>query len=71
MRAIELQALSEQLRSLPGLLSKRDIQEPAAVFEHHPFPELGEASRLGDDTALIRLSWVHCCWPAKACNRNL
>ena len=53
MSAIELQALSEQLRSLPGLLSKRDIQEPAAVFEHHPFPELGEASRLGDDTALI------------------
>ena len=53
MSAIELQTLSEQLRSLPGLLSKRDIQEPAAVFEHHPFPELGDASRLGDDTALI------------------
>jgi AIR synthase-related protein len=53
MRAIELQTLSEQLRSLPGLLSKRDIQEAAAVFEHHPFPELGDASRLGDDTALI------------------
>ena len=53
MSAIELQALSEQLRSLPGLLSKRDIQEPASVFEHHPFPELGDASRLGDDTALI------------------
>ena len=53
MSAIELQTLSEQLRSLPGLLSKRDIQEAAAVFEHHPFPELGDASRLGDDTALI------------------
>jgi uncharacterized protein len=53
MSGIELQALSEQLRSLPGLLSKHDIQEAATVFEHHPFPELGEASRLGDDTALI------------------
>jgi len=53
MSALELQTLSEQLRSLPGLLSKRDIQEPASVFAHHPFPELGDASRLGDDTALI------------------
>jgi AIR synthase-related protein len=53
MSATELKTLSEQLRSLPGLLSKRDIQKPAAVFEHHPFPQLGDASRLGDDTALI------------------
>lgn len=53
MSAIELQTLSEQLRSLPGLRSKRDIQEAASIFEHHPFPELGDASRLGDDTALI------------------
>jgi AIR synthase-related protein len=53
MSAIELQTLSEQLRSLPGLRSKRDIQEAATTFEHHPFPELGDASRLGDDTALI------------------
>ncbi|WP_438983712.1 sll0787 family AIR synthase-like protein [Vulcanococcus sp.] len=53
MSAIELQTLSEQLRSLPGLRSKRDIQEASTIFEHHPFPELGDASRLGDDTALI------------------
>ena len=53
MSAIELQTLSEQLRSLAGLRSKRDIQEAATIFEHHPFPELGDASRLGDDTALI------------------
>jgi AIR synthase-related protein len=53
MSTIELQTLSEQLRSLAGLRSKRDIQEAATIFEHHPFPELGDASRLGDDTALI------------------
>lgn len=53
MSAIELQALSEQLRALPGLRSKREIQEASATFEHHPFPELGDASHLGDDTALI------------------
>lgn len=53
MSATELQTLSEQLRLLPGLRSKRDIQGASTIFEHHPFPELGDASRLGDDTALI------------------
>lgn len=43
----------DQLRSLPGLQAKRDIQSAAAAFAHHPFAELGAASRLGDDAALI------------------
>jgi len=53
MSAPELTALVEQLRSLNGLHAKRDIQVPAAVFGHHPFAELGEASRLGDDAAVL------------------
>ncbi len=53
MSASELTALVERLRSLNGLYAKRDIQAPAAVFGHHPFAELGEASRLGDDTAVV------------------
>ena len=53
MSAMELNALTDRLRSLSGLHAKRDIQAPAAVFPHHPFPELGVASRLGDDAALL------------------
>ena len=53
MNAPELTALVEQLRSLDGLHAKRDIQAPAAVFGHHPFAELGEVSRLGDDAAVV------------------
>lgn len=53
MSAVDLKALVDQLRSLPGLQAKRDIQSAAAAFGHHPFAELGAASRLGDDAALI------------------
>jgi len=53
MNAPELTALVEQLRSVNGLQAKRDIQAPAAVFGHHPFAELGEVSRLGDDAAVV------------------
>ena len=53
MSAAELGELVDQLRSLPGLQAKRDIQSAAAAFGHHPFAELGTASRLGDDAALI------------------
>jgi uncharacterized protein len=53
MSAMELTALTDRLRSLSGLHSKRDIQAPASVFPHHPFAELGVASRLGDDAALV------------------
>lgn len=53
MSALELTALADRLRSLPGLQAKRDIQSAAASFAHHPFAELGAASRLGDDAALI------------------
>jgi len=53
MSALELTALVERLRSLNGLHGKRDIQAPASVFAHHPFAELGLASRLGDDAAVV------------------
>lgn len=53
MIAPDFTALVEQLKSLNGLHAKRDIQAPAAVFGHHPFSELGVASRLGDDAALV------------------
>ena len=53
MSAAELMALADRLRLLPGLQAKRDIQAAAAAFAHHPFAELGAASRLGDDAALI------------------
>jgi len=53
MSAMELKALTDRLRSLSGLHAKRDIQAPASVFPHHPFAELGVASRLGDDAALL------------------
>jgi AIR synthase-related protein len=49
----DLTALAAQLRRLHGWQAKRDIQAAAAVFGHHPFAELGPASRLGDDAALI------------------
>lgn len=53
MSALEFTALVERLRALNGLHAKRDIQAPAAVFGHHPFAELGLASRLGDDAAVL------------------
>ena len=53
MSALEFTALVERLRALNGLDAKRDIQAPAAVFGHHPFAELGLASRLGDDAAVL------------------
>jgi AIR synthase-related protein len=53
MSAPELTALVERLRSLNGLHAKCQIQAPAAVFGHHPFAELGLASRLGDDAAVL------------------
>jgi AIR synthase-related protein len=53
MNAPDFTALVEQLKSQNGLHAKRDIQAPAAVFGHHPFAELGVASRLGDDAAVV------------------
>lgn len=48
-----LAAMADQLRALAGLQAKRDIQAPAAVFAHQPFPSLGPAAALGDDAALL------------------
>jgi len=45
--------LIDQLRALPGLQAKSDIQAAAAVFAHQPFPSLGVAALLGDDAALL------------------
>jgi len=53
MIAPDFTALVEQLKSQNGLHAKHDIQAPAAVFGHHPFSELGVASRLGDDAAVV------------------
>jgi len=49
----DLAALTQRLGQLEGLLGKRDIQAPARLFAHHPFPALGAAAALGDDAALI------------------
>lgn len=48
-----LAELVERLRRHPGLRHKRDIQSPAAVLPHQPFPELGPAAALGDDAAVL------------------
>lgn len=53
MSAMELTVLADRLGALNGLQAKRDIQAPASVFDHHPFAELGAASQLGDDAALV------------------
>jgi AIR synthase-related protein len=53
MSTLELSDLVQQLSRLNGLNAKRDIQSAAAAFAHHPFPELGLASCLGDDAALL------------------
>jgi AIR synthase-related protein len=53
MTTMALPILADQLRGLSGLQAKRDIQAPAAAFNHQPFPELGIAARLGDDAALL------------------
>ncbi len=50
---LDLAALVDRLSSLAGLQAKRDIQAPAAVFNHQPFPSLGAAAALGDDAALL------------------
>jgi AIR synthase-related protein len=49
----DLKGLVQRLSQLEGLLGKRDIQAPAGLFAHHPFPELGVAAALGDDAALV------------------
>ena len=49
----ELEGLVQRLSQLEGLLGKRDIQVPASLFGHQPFPELGAAAALGDDAALV------------------
>lgn len=49
----DLEGLVQRLSQLSGLLGKRDIQAPARLFAHHPFPELGAAAALGDDAALL------------------
>lgn len=49
----ELEGLVQRLSQLEGLLGKRDIQVPARLFGHQPFPELGAAAALGDDAALV------------------
>jgi len=49
----DLDALTQRLSQLEGLLGKRDIQAPARLFDHHPFPDLGIAAALGDDAALV------------------
>jgi AIR synthase-related protein len=53
MSRVELPELALRLRALSGLRAKRDIQAPAAVFAHQPFPALGPAAQLGDDAALL------------------
>jgi len=49
----DLECLVQRLSQLEGLLGKRDIQLPASLFAHNPFPELGAAAALGDDAALL------------------
>jgi AIR synthase-related protein len=49
----DLAALATRLSRLAGLRGKTDIQRPAAHFPHRPFPALGVAAALGDDTALV------------------
>ena len=49
----DLDGLVQRLSQLEGLLGKRDIQAPASLFAHHPFPALGAAAGLGDDAALV------------------
>jgi len=51
--APDLAALAARLAALPGLLGKGEIQRPAAVFCHQPFPSLGAAAALGDDAGLV------------------
>jgi len=53
MSTRNLTELAAHLRLKAGFLSKRDIQVPARMFSHLPFPELGPASALGDDAALV------------------
>ena len=50
---VDLDGLVQRLSQLEGLLGKRDIQVPASLFAHQPFPSLGAAAALGDDAALV------------------
>ena len=45
--------LVNALRKTSGLLAKSDIRSAAATFHHHPFPQLGLAGMLGDDSAVL------------------
>jgi AIR synthase-related protein len=49
----DLEGLVQRLFQLEGLQGKRDIQAPASLFAHQPFPSLGAAAALGDDAALV------------------
>ncbi|MCT0199577.1 sll0787 family AIR synthase-like protein [Synechococcus sp. CS-1325] len=53
MSLTPLEELAARLQRLPGLTGKVDIQHPASVFPHQPFPQLGPAAALGDDAALL------------------
>jgi AIR synthase-related protein len=59
MSRVELPELALRLRALSGLRAKHDIQAPAAVFAHQPFPALGPAAQLGDDAALLPAQGGH------------
>ena len=45
--------LVNALRRTSGLLAKKDIRSAAATFSHMPFPKLGLAGMLGDDSAVV------------------
>jgi hypothetical protein len=45
--------LVNALRRSSGLQAKSDIRSAAATFCHQPFPQLGLAGMLGDDTAVV------------------
>ena len=45
--------LVNALRGKSGLLAKGDVRSAAAIFGHQPFPQLGLAGMLGDDTAVV------------------
>ena len=51
--ASPLAAMVSRLRAHPGLRHKTDIQQPAALLDPLPFPDLGPAGALGDDAALL------------------
>ena len=50
---MNIESLIQQLREKKGLRAKKDIQPAARIFPHQPFPNLGQASLLGDDAAVL------------------